>query len=118
MKKRLSIFLLMVALLVPLTSITGSASGHHRGGRYRSNASYAVCNVDSCNIGGNHRHNGTYYRGHTLGDGHDYHELCGVENCTYSGVHSHDGNYYFAHHTGDGHNYHQGRTHSGRGYCR
>lgn len=76
--------------------------------------SYAVCNVDNCNKTGNHRHSNTWYQGHYLNDGHDYHQVCSVNNCGRTGTHRHSGTSYMGHHSGDGHGHYSNGTQSGR----
>jgi predicted carbohydrate-binding protein with CBM5 and CBM33 domain len=115
MKKVIS--LLTVALLVTLLlSVTALAHGH--GGSYAGQVAatrYAVCTVEDCNTTYAHQHDGTWYCGHTLNDGHEYHEVCGVSGCTLTYAHEHDGEYCFPHTANDGHTYHwYGHDHGDR----
>lgn len=81
-------------------------------------AAYPVCNVENCNLSYCHDHDGTTYQGHSLYDGHDYHQLCSYSDCTLTSSHDHDGATYMGHHAEDGHSYHNqghhGRRHGGR----
>lgn len=119
MKKKAFIFL--VSILMTITSVGLTASAHHGKNRNttRSSTNYATCSVENCNITYNHKHDGVYYCGHSLNDGHEHHTLCDVQDCTNTGVHMHDGEYYYPHSSNDGHSYSCGRSSNGRkGYCR
>ena len=92
MKKAVIGLALAAALVVGQTAVTAAAHGH--GGCHGSGSRqpvYSLCNVEECNIVGLHKHDGTYYCGHYIGDGHDYHEVCDVEGCTLIWEHAHDG---------------------------
>lgn len=69
----------------------------------RGVTNYSLCTVEDCNTLGNHWHDGVCYSGHTLNDGHDYHQVCSVANCTLTTTHVHNGVTYMGHHTEDGH---------------
>lgn len=108
---RKSIAILAVAVYaVAVMPVTAFAHGH--GGGVAVRQGYSLCNVDNCNTVGIHQHGGTYYCGHSIGDGHDYHRLCNVQGCTLTGVHEHDGVTCFAHYSNDGHIYHNTNSHT------
>jgi hypothetical protein len=96
---------LFVTILIPVTAF---AHGHSGTRRATSNIAtrYAVCTVDDCNLTYSHQHDETWYCGHTLNDGHEYHEICSVISCTLTAVHEHDGVLCFPHAVNDGHSYH------------
>lgn len=116
MRMKKVILALVVILAVGQSSMTVMAHGHggyrsYRNYNYQNNVAaptvtYALCNVADCNVMGLHDHDGTYYCGHYMGDGHDYHQLCSVQGCTMTGVHDHDGVACMPHSAGDGHSYH------------
>ncbi len=92
MKMRKTILILMAAVALVQTPLTVMAHGHHHGhggGYYRTQA-YAQCNVEGCALTGIHEHDGAYYCGHFIGDGH-YHGMCTVEGCAEIVEHIHDG---------------------------
>lgn len=109
MKKTISIFA-VVGLMLAIMPITALAHGH--GGSSLTTVKYSLCSVENCNTAGTHAHNGTYYYGHYVGDGHDYHQICSVKGCTETINHQHDGVTCFPHANGDGHSYHSSQ-HSG-----
>lgn len=81
-------------LMVSLCAMPAMA--HHGNGHHRSSQiTYTVCNVEGCSLTYNHIHNGQYCYGHSLNDGHDYHEACTIAGCTETGVHYHNDNCYF-----------------------
>lgn len=115
MIKRIMTSLLVMALMAVIFSTTAFAAGHH-GSTTTNRVSYSVCTVEGCNLTYNHSHNGKYYYGHTLSDGHTYHQLCTVEDCTLTATHTHDGSTYFGHHLEDGHEYHVDWHYTGDGH--
>lgn len=100
--------LMAVALIIASMSSTafGASSVNTASLKAQASAAYTNCVVNGCNLTGAHQHDGKTYAGHTVNDGHTYHEFCGVSNCTTTGTHDHNGSTYFSHHNGDGHNYH------------
>lgn len=89
-KKKIVLALALTgALAVGASSVQVWAHGH--GGCHRRQPAYELCEVEDCHIVGVHEHDGTYYCGHFIGDGHDYHEACSVEGCTLTCEHEHDG---------------------------
>lgn len=102
------ILVLVAALAVGQTSMTAMAHGHG-GGHHRSKVTvYSQCNVDECNAAKIHLHDGVYYCGHSLGDGHDYHIVCDVAGCKETAEHEHDDVICLPHSSNDGHS---------RGHC-
>ena len=87
-KKMILALTLTGALAVGASSVEVWARG---GGCHRRQVSYALCEVEDCHTVGVHEHDDTYYCGHFIGDGHDYHEACSVEGCTLTCEHEHDG---------------------------
>lgn len=115
--KRKIIAVMSLSLL--LASLFGTSvmacGGHHGRGRARANdITYSACNIEGCSEYTNHMHDGYYYYGHNLEDGHDYHQFCNVEGCTLTDNHRHDGACYFGQSscTGQG----QGHGHHGIAY--
>lgn len=105
MKKKLC-FTAAAALALTVTlgfSTAQPAMAHGCHGGYSRSNSYPVCNVENCSIGYTHLHDGAYYCGHSLNDGHDYHQLCTVEGCTDTTAHYHDEVCYMGHYANDGH---------------
>lgn len=110
-KKMVSV-LIVCMLLATVFSTTVSAGRYNGGGGCRGTAAkttYYDCNFDECNQNYNHKHDGQYYYGHSLTDGHDYHKLCNVADCTKTTAHNHDDVCYFGHSSGDGHGHNRGR---------
>lgn len=100
-------FILLLATVLLVTMLfPASALAHGHGRSTGTRANYAPCNVEDCNITYAHRHDGTWYCGHSLNDGHDHHQVCSVQGCTYTTVHKHDGVACFPHAAGDGHSHH------------
>lgn len=91
MKKAiLTALVILAALQAPMVVM---AHGHgHGGGHHRVQAVpvYAQCEVEGCCVAGVHDHDGVYYCGHTVGDGH-VHAVCNVAGCTAVVEHEHDG---------------------------
>ena len=116
MKK--GVLVVAVVLAVGQTSMTALAHGHGRGHHRAKVTTYSQCNVDGCNVTSVHLHDGVYCYGHSLGDGHDYHEVCDVEGCTESTEHEHDGVSCLPHSSNDGHSYHHSRGCGGHHNCR
>lgn len=119
MKKKVTIIAIAALLIMSITPTTAFAHGHSRGSQTvtSSKQKYSLCNIDECEIEQIHLHDGTYYCGHSLNDGHDYHELCAVKNCTETGLHEHNGDYCFGHYLQDGHSYHSTTSSNSRGKC-
>lgn len=88
-KKKVVLALALTAALAAGTSSVDAWA--HGGGHHRTRTTYELCDVEDCNIVGLHKHDGTYYCGHFIGDGHDYHEVCTVEGCLLVEEHEHDG---------------------------
>lgn len=103
MKKTISI---LAAAALILAAMPMKAYGRCHGGRIAA-ANYSLCSTEDCDTAGLHKHDGTYYCGHYIGDGHDYHQICSVQDCTKSVNHQHDGVTCFPHANGDGHSYHK-----------
>lgn len=108
MKKKVLILLSVVTLVMATLPVFAFAHGHNRG------TSYALCSTQGCNTVGIHKHGGTYYSGHSIGDGHDYHQVCSVQGCTKTVNHMHDGVTCFPHNNVGGQSYHNG--HGGNGH--
>ena len=106
-----------VLVLGQTMSMTAMAHGHGRG-HHRTRVVYSQCNVDGCNVTAVHEHDGVYCYGHTLWDGHDYHQVCDVEGCTEVTEHEHDGVYCLPHCSNDGHSYHDSGHCGGHRRCR
>lgn len=88
------ILFLMTALAVLQMPVTVMAHGHGHGygcGGHRAARTYVQCNVEGCSLSAVHEHDGAYYCGHFIGDGHDYHEICTVEGCAQITEHEHNG---------------------------
>lgn len=109
--KKAIISLAISALLLISLPVTVFAHGHSENGK--ASQSYAVCAVENCNTVGYHKHNGTTYSGHFVGDGHNYHPICNVINCTETGSHEHNGTTCLPHNNADGHDYHGSSHRSG-----
>ncbi len=92
MAKRKTVLALTLAgaLIVGQAGVVAFAHGH-RGGCGRRQVAYELCGVEDCNVTCLHKHDGVYYCGHFIGDGHDYHEECNVDGCLLTGEHEHDG---------------------------
>jgi hypothetical protein len=60
---------------------------------------HVLCAVAGCTVATDHRHDGIFYHGHYVGDGHAYH-TCGANGCGINARHSHGGN---GGHHGNGH---------------
>lgn len=90
-KKKVVLALALTAALAAGTSSVDAWAHGHGGGHHRTRTTYELCDVEDCNIVGLHKHDGTYYCGHFIGDGHDYHEVCTVEGCLLVEEHEHDG---------------------------
>lgn len=96
-KKKVVLALALTAAIAATTSgVSALAHGHGGGGCHgrRQAATYDLCDVEDCHTVGLHKHDGTYYCGHYIGDGHDYHETCDVEGCLLTCEHEHDGSVY------------------------
>lgn len=93
MKKAVGICVLAMVLLMALP-VGASAQA------------YALCNVEGCHDTQTHSHQGKLYAGHSLEDGHAYHQTCTVRRCTQTTAHVHDGVTCLPHSAGDGHGYH------------
>ncbi|MDE6874542.1 MAG: hypothetical protein K2P87_08795 [Lachnospiraceae bacterium] len=89
-KKAILALTLAGALIAGQAAVAAMAHGH-RGGCGRRQASYELCGVEDCHVTSLHEHDGMYYCGHYIGDGHDYHEACDVDGCWLTGEHEHDG---------------------------
>ena len=112
MKKIIAI-LAVVALILVALPVSALAHGH--GSNSTRSPSYSICTKEDCNITCAHKHEGLYYAGHSLNDGHEHHVVCSVRDCTKTATHTHDGSTYFGHHTEDGHTYHNSRgSHASR----
>lgn len=111
MKKRIFATLMVAVLALTLLPTTAFAHGHSGSSK---GTSYALCSTTGCNTAGIHKHGNTYYAGHSLGDGHDYHQACTVQDCTKTNNHDHDGVTCFPHSNADGHSYHSSE-HGGKG---
>lgn len=109
MKQRIAAIAITAALSLAVLPTAALAHGHHGAATRQS---YALCNVDQCNTTGLHLHDGTYYCGHTLDDGHTYHQACTVAGCTEICAHEHNGVPCLPQAGGGGH--HAG--HTGRGH--
>lgn len=107
--KKLIVSLAATTLLLVALPMAVFAHGH--GSSFRGD-DYSICTVDSCNLASIHKHENTYYAGHHLNDGHEYHEVCSMQGCTKTAAHNHGGNTYFGHHNEDGHSYHDNGRHS------
>lgn len=110
MKKAIIIFVATV-LVVGLMPVTSFAHGHC--GNSTTTSTYSLCSVENCHLTGDHKHNNTTYTGHSMNDGHDYHQLCNVNNCGKTGTHEHNGTTRLPHTNGDGHGYHNAGGHRG-----
>lgn len=118
MKKAVLVFA-GVLVLGQTVSMTAMAHGHGRGHHgTRTAVVYSQCNVDGCNVTTVHEHDGEYCYGHTLWDGHDYHQVCDVEGCTEWREHEHDGVCWLPHSSNDGHSYHHSGHCGGHRRCR
>ncbi len=74
MKKRLFGAILAMILSFSAMSIPVFAHGMcMRGGYY--NAQYGHCSYANCRLSYTHMHNGQYYYGHTMNDGHRHNSL-------------------------------------------
>lgn len=113
MKKKIAAILMSAVLVVTLLPTVASAHGHS--GSSGTSKTYTLCNTENCNTTGLHKHGNTYYTGHTLTDGHDYHEVCTVQGCTKTANHEHNGVTCLPHSSGDGHSYHSG-SHKGKSH--
>jgi hypothetical protein len=113
MKKLVFATILSLALLTALP-MTAFAHGHGNAAS-TVNRTGGPCAVTNCNIVGNHYHDGVPGAGHSIGDGHDYHQVCTVKNCAKTGSHTHDGVECLPHTNGDGRGYHGSR--GGGGHC-
>lgn len=102
-KKNIIAALATVILMTGLMPVAVFAHGHNGS---NTAAQYSPCNVENCNTVGNHKHNGTTYTGHTMNDGHDYHQLCNVDSCTKTGSHKHNGTICLPHTNGNSHTNH------------
>lgn len=112
--KKTFVIISLAALLISAIPLSVSAhSGSHR--TTSANSAYKLCTVENCNVTGSHKHSGTTYAGHYMGDGHDYHAVCTVKNCTKTGSHEHDGTTCLPHNGNDGHSYH-GTGHKNGGH--
>jgi hypothetical protein len=105
MKKLVFATVLSLALLMALP-MTALAHGHGSVVT-TANRTVALCAAENCNIVGNHYHDGVLSAGHSVGDGHDYHQICTVKNCAKTGNHTHSGVECLPHTSGDGHGYHR-----------
>jgi hypothetical protein len=110
MKKLVFATVLSLALLMALP--TAAFAHGHGSAATTANRTAALCAVPDCNVVGDHYHDGVLSVGHSIGDGHDYHQICTVKNCSKTGSHTHNGVECLPHASGDGHGYHQAR-HSG-----
>lgn len=110
MKKTIAIFtaVILAAGLLPV-----SALAHDYSADGASSHSYRLCGTANCNASETHMHSGSYYYGHTAGDGHDYHKICDVQGCAKSTSHQHNGTACLPHSSGDGHGYHNSRSGGG-----
>ena len=95
-KKKVVLALALTAAIAATTSGVSALAHGHGGGCHgrRQAATYDLCDVEDCHTVGLHKHDGTYYCGHYIGDGHDYHETCDVEGCLLTCEHEHDGSVY------------------------
>ena len=105
--KKFTAIITAVALVSIASPMETFARGH-------GSARYSLCSTENCNIIGTHKHGYSYYTGHYLDDGHEYHEVCLVQYCNRTTTHIHDGNTYFGHHNEDGHTYHNKHRNGGR----
>jgi hypothetical protein len=106
MKKLVSAIGLSLALTAALP-LTALAHGH--GGAAKP--TITLCSVTDCHIVANHYHDSVLCAGHSIGDGHDYHQICTVKNCTKTSSHDHKGVTCLPHTVGDGHSYHKSGNH-------
>lgn len=113
MKKLVS---LLAAVLLVTTIFPVSAFAHGHCGSGNTGAGYPLCSVKDCDKTDSHRHSGTWYSGHSISDGHTYHEVCSVSGCTLTTSHEHDGVTCWPHSTNDGHSYHASGHKSGGGH--
>jgi len=113
MRKKI-ISVTLAALLISVMPMTVFAHGHGNKVKTATAVTYALCTAKNCNIVENHKHNGTTYAGHHIGDGHEYHQLCTVKNCTKTGAHNHNGITCLPHSDDDGHSYHNVNHKNGR----
>lgn len=116
-KKTILALTLAGALIAGQAGVVAMAHGHRGGcGRRQASYSYELCEVEDCHVACLHEHDGVYYCGHFIGDGHDYHEECSVDGCLLTGEHEHDGVICLpcadAHYTTGCHS-----TRRGRGHC-
>lgn len=113
MKKIIAAIALSAVMLTAMP-LTAFAHGHSHG-TASSAAGYSLCNVENCNVTGNHQHDGVTCLGHYIGDGHDYHQACTTEGCTRTDCHEHNGTVCLPH-SGNGCNgadaHHSGSHHS------
>lgn len=100
--------LVVLAVMLFPTQVFAHGHGHGGGGGGRNGTASerTLCSVEDCHISYTHLHGDTYYWGHSLNDGHDYHSLCEVDGCIRTTVHEHDDVTCFPHYYGDGHDYH------------
>lgn|GEM_PF-1133474 len=103
MKKRIIMLFTTVILLTVLLPTTVFAHGHNQSGNSSQNTVYGLCTNEDCHMADVHKHEGTYYSGHTLDDGHDYHQVCTVQDCTETVIHEHDGLTCFPHDSTNSH---------------
>lgn len=115
MKRQTTIFLLIAAMVI--TVLPGMALAHGHSSRtscVASAVSYPLCDFEDCSIAEAHMHGSVCYAGHSVGDGHEHHQVCPVRDCTLTTNHEHDGVTCFPHNAADGHGYHS-NGHSGKG---
>lgn len=105
MKKAISIITVAI-LVLGLMNVTVFAHGHRGSGT--TTPAYKLCSLENCNVVGNHKHNGIVYTGHSMSDGHNYHQLCNIKSCNKSLSHQHNSQTYLPHTSQDGHHYHKG----------
>lgn len=106
MKKKIIASLAVAMTMVTLLSTSVFAHGHHGNSKGLPSNTYTLCTVRGCNTTGTHKHGNTYYSGHNLNDGHNYHQVCSVYGCTKTTMHEHNGVTCFPHSNTDGHRYH------------
>lgn len=116
MKKKAVASLTVALLVLALSPMSAFSHGHGVQDNSARSRTYTLCSVEECHITSIHNHGDTYYAGHKLDDGHNYHQICAVRGCAKTTNHEHDGVTCFPHHNDDGHSYHNS-GHGSRGHC-
>ncbi|MDR0397177.1 MAG: hypothetical protein LBH66_07745 [Oscillospiraceae bacterium] len=68
---------LMLAAAIPMSVLAHGHGSRQPSASSKPTASYKVCAVKSCAASGVHQHSGVYYKAHSSGDGHSYHNMPG-----------------------------------------